>query len=121
MKIAVCAKENNSDTTIDSRFGRAAFFAVYDSNTKEINFIPNTQNMQAAQGAGIQAAQTVVDSDATVLLANNIGPKAMKVFKLESVQVYKVSSDTKLMDAITQYTEGKAELLEDANAESHSI
>jgi len=37
MKIAVCSQSNNFDAMVDPRFGRAAFFAVYDDTADELS------------------------------------------------------------------------------------
>ncbi|NTW26680.1 MAG: diguanylate cyclase, partial [Lentimicrobium sp.] len=41
MKIAITSTGNSMESTIDQRFGRCAYFVIYDSTTRSIDFIPN--------------------------------------------------------------------------------
>jgi hypothetical protein len=59
--------ENTDRTNVCISFGRAPFFMLYDSETKNASFIDN--NAASSQGgAGIRAAQNIVDSKADALL-----------------------------------------------------
>ena len=60
MKVVVTAQGSNLDSPVDPRFGRARYFLLVDTDTGEFTTHDNVQNLNAAQGAGIQAAQTVV-------------------------------------------------------------
>lgn len=88
MKIAITCSGANLDAPLDPRFGRAASFLIYDTETEQTRVIPNQQNMQAAQGAGIQAGQTVAGAGATALITGNVGPKAFRVLEAGGVTVY---------------------------------
>ena len=106
---------------MDPRFGRAAYFAVFDNVANQWDFIPNNQNLQAAQGAGIQSAQTVIDTEADVLLASNVGPKAMAALKANGVKVFKVDAVVTVEQALTDYTSGKLIQMQDSNVEGHWV
>lgn len=121
MKIAVCTQSDNLQAAVDSRFGRAAFFAVYDDAAKEWEFIENSQNLQAAQGAGIQAAQAIIDAGVNVLLASNVGPKAMVALTSNGVNVFKAETGTPLQEALTKYTSGFLTQMLQANVEGHWV
>lgn len=41
MKIAITSSGNSMDASIDNRFGRCSYFAFYDTETLDIEFIPN--------------------------------------------------------------------------------
>jgi predicted Fe-Mo cluster-binding NifX family protein len=79
MKIAVSSTGRELSSPIDPRFGRALFFIIYNTDDDTFEVIDNQQNVQAAHGAGIQAAQAVVNSEATMVVAGNYGPKASQV------------------------------------------
>ena len=57
MKIAITTSGDSLDAAVDPRFGRAKAFILYDTETDEWSVLDNAQNLNAAQGAGIQAAQ----------------------------------------------------------------
>ena len=59
MKIVVSAKEPDLEAQVDPRFGRSAYFLLVNPESMEYEVLANGQNVQAAQGAGIQAAAMV--------------------------------------------------------------
>ena len=121
MKIAICATEARCEGVIDSRFGRAAFFAVYDDAADSWEFIENAQNLQAAQGAGIQSAQHLLDAGADVLLTCHLGPKAARVLLGEGVSVFQITPGLTLTEAAAAYKGGTLEPLEQSNVEGHWV
>ena len=87
MKVAVTAREASLDAAVDPRFGRAATFVLVDLDTMETATIDNSEGLDAAQGAGIQAAQAVVRAGAEVVLTGHCGPKAFRVLEAAGVRV----------------------------------
>lgn len=81
MKIAITATDKNLSSTIDPRFGRAAYFIVIDSESGDYYAVENSQNLNLPQGAGIQAAKTIIENQVEVLITGNCGPKAFQVLK----------------------------------------
>ena len=71
-----------------ARFGRAAYFALHNSTTGIWEFAPNTVNLHAEQGAGIQSAARIANLGATRLIAPHIGPKAFSVLVKAGIAVY---------------------------------
>ncbi len=91
MKIAITAHGQDREAKVDSRFGRADYFILYDQENDTWDCLSNTQNLEAAHGAGIQAGQTLLRSGAGVLVTGNVGPKAFKVLaagKVKNVLVW---------------------------------
>jgi len=121
MKIVVCAQSNTHKAMIDSRFGRTSFWAVWDTYAKQWTFVPNEQNLQAAQGAGIQAAQAILDIGAQVLIACNVGPKAMAVLQANEIQVYQAPTGISIENTIKAFEAGQLNQIENANVEGHWI
>ncbi len=79
MKIAFTTSGDNLEAPLDSRFGRAPKFLIYDSDEDTFTVIDNQQNLNAAQGAGIQSAETVARLGAESLVTGHCGPKAFRV------------------------------------------
>ena len=77
--------------------------------------------MQAAQGAGIQAAQTIMDAEADVLLAHNVGPKAVSALQAGSVQLYRVTEGLTVEQAVQDYLEDHLKPMTEANVEGHWV
>lgn len=94
MKIAFAAAGETLEAPLDVRFGRAAKFIVYDTDADTFEAIDNVQNLNAAQGAGIQAAQTVSKTGAQCLVARHCGPKAFRVLEAANITVYHSNAPT---------------------------
>ena len=88
MKIA--APVTQGKDAIDTFFGRAPFFAVKDTETGAITFEPNPA-AQAEGGAGIKAAQAIVDLGVEALLVPQVGQNAQDVLVAGGVDVFQSS------------------------------
>ncbi len=90
MKIAITAGGSGWDSPVDTRFGRAHTFCIITLHgaKQKIESIPNTKNMHAAQGAGIQAAETVSMAGVETLLTGHVGPKAFRALNAARIDVY---------------------------------
>jgi predicted Fe-Mo cluster-binding NifX family protein len=118
MLIAVSAQGETLDSPVDARFGRAPAFVLVDTESEMFKCVPNTQNLQAAQGAGIQSAQSVVNAGAKVLITGNCGPKAFRALSAAGVQVY-VGAGGTVREVLQKYREGTLQQAQDANVEGH--
>ena len=118
MKIAVSAREPSIDSPVDERFGRAACFVIVDAETGEHEALDNTQNLHAAQGAGIQAASIVARSGAKVLLTGHCGPKAFDGLQAAGVQVVTGVEGT-VREVVARYQAGDLTGSEAPNVEGH--
>lgn len=94
MKIAISTQSKDLDSCLDLKFGRATGFIIYNLDNDEFEFINNEQNLNATQGAGIQAAQTVVDKGVEAIITGYCGPKAYKVLEAAQVKIYTSEKDT---------------------------
>jgi predicted Fe-Mo cluster-binding NifX family protein len=121
MKIAMCCERPDQESKISLRLGRAAQVAIYDDREDSWQFAENSQNLNAAQGAGIQTAQNIVNSGAEILLAANAGPKAMRVLQASDVEVYRALPDMTLSECVEMFKTAKLEKLEAANVEGHWV
>lgn len=93
MKVAISSTGNNLDASLDPRFGRCAYFIFVDSETGEFEAIANTAASQSG-GAGIQAATTVVERGARVVISGSVGPKADRALVAGGVQTYTTKAAT---------------------------
>ena len=118
MKIAVTAENESTEGMVDPRFGRAKCFLVYDEDKKNWETIDNKQNLESAQGAGIQSAANIVNAGCSVLISGHCGPKAFTALTKACVEVYTVTGGT-VQDAIDSYKQGKLKKIESADVEGH--
>jgi predicted Fe-Mo cluster-binding NifX family protein len=106
MKIAISSSPPGGlEVLVDPRFGRCAVFTIYDSETGNVEVIPNTA-AESFSGAGIQAAQVATNSGATVVLTGNVGPNAFTALQQMGVQIYTGVSGVTVQAAIDQYLAG---------------
>lgn len=118
MKILVTAKGKQTSDEVDPRFGRARFFILVDTETNEVTVHDNSQNLNAAQGAGIQAAQGVVQLGAEAVVTGNVGPKAFRVLNTAGIKVY-LCPQTTVDEAIRKFKAGELKEVSSANVEGH--
>ncbi len=118
MRVAFTASDKNLGSPLDARFGRASGFVVYDTEADRFEFIDNQQSLNAAQGAGIQAAETVVRAGAKALVTGHCGPKAFRVLSAAGVEVYNTDLPT-VAAAFEAFKAGKLKPAESADVEGH--
>jgi predicted Fe-Mo cluster-binding NifX family protein len=118
MKIAFTTTGDSLEAPFNSTFGRAQKFLIYDTDSGSVEVIDNRQNLQAAQGAGIQAAQTVGKTGAQVLVSGHCGPKAFRVLAAQGIKVYYAKEST-VDGALKSYLDGKLVQSNSADVESH--
>jgi len=120
VKIAVSSTGQELSSDLDPRFGRAACFVIYDLDSNEAYAVENTQNFDLPQGAGIQAAKTIVDHQASVLITGHCGPKAFKVLQSAGVQIV-TGARGKVADVLQQYRRGEFKRAEEPDVDGHWV
>ena len=108
------------DSIVDPRFGRARDFLIVDSETGATRLVPNTQNLNAAQGAGIQSAQNVVTEGAQAVITGHCGPKAFAVLMQAEIKIFLASKLT-IKDALAKISAGELTPANSADVEGHWV
>ena len=116
MKIAVTATGDDLESKVDPRFGRAAYIIIVDSETCDFEVVDNKENVNALKGAGIQAAKTLSDRGAEVLLTGFCGPNAFQTLKAANIGVAN-NAEGSVRDAVKAVLEGQLPLSDRANVE----
>ncbi|AJQ29072.1 NifB/NifX family molybdenum-iron cluster-binding protein [Pelosinus fermentans] len=120
MKIAITSYGEDCHAAIDSRFGRADYFLIYDQDKEAWESLPNTQNLEAAHGAGIQAGQAIAKTGASVLITGHVGPKAFKVLEAGKIAMYSIGDMSgSVEDALAAFLEGKLAVIDVPGAMNH--
>lgn len=117
MKIAVTSLGESLESPVDQRFGRTRFFVLYDSETGAWSAHDNKQNLQAAQGAGIQAAQRVVDLGAEAVITGHCGPKAFATLSAAEIVVYQEAAGS-VQNALDAYRSASLKKASQADVDS---
>ena len=105
MKICVTATAGDLNAQVDPRFGRCQYFVIVDSETMAFEAMAN-EAIAAPGGAGIQAAQTMVNKGVDVVISGNIGPNAFQVLSTAGVKIATGAYGT-VQEAAEMYKGGK--------------
>lgn len=89
----------------------ASYIIIIDSDTFSFEVVDNKDNANALKGAGIQAAVTVSDKGAEILLTGHCGPNAFKALKAAKVSVVNGVSGS-VRDALNAYLAGELQVAE---------
>ena len=108
MRIAVPVKADGE--TVNLLLARAPRFALAEDEA--VRFV-NNEAADSEGGAGIKAAQQLVDLGVDVILAQQCGVNAAEVLAAAGIELYRVKSDS-LADSLADYRAGALDRLTDA-------
>ena len=90
MKIAITSTGDTLTATLDSRFGRCPYFAIYDMDTDQAEFVQNP-NKESNSGAGPASAQLIASLGVKKIISGEFGGKVKTI--LESLQIQMILID----------------------------
>ena len=117
MKIAVSSTGKELDAQIDPRFGRCAYFLIFETNDMSYEAFDN-ENIAVGGGAGIQSAQFIAEKGATAVITGNCGPNAVRTLSAAGVEIY-VGENGTVKDAVLRYKNGELRSTTDPNVSDH--
>jgi predicted Fe-Mo cluster-binding NifX family protein len=94
MKVAITSTGNNPESKLDQRFGRCAYFVIYDTETKGMEFIPNP-NTDAQEGAGPASVQLVASRDVQKIISGEFGIKIKSLLDSLKIQMIVIKQPEK--------------------------
>jgi len=118
MKIVVTANGAGLDAAASPVFGRCPTYVFVDTDTMQCESVENPA-VGASGGAGIQAAQFVLERGAQAAVTGNVGPNAFGVFQASGVEVY-LFGDGTVREAVEAYKAGQLHPMGGANVPAHS-
>jgi predicted Fe-Mo cluster-binding NifX family protein len=118
MKIVISATGPDLEAMVDPRFGRASYFLLVNPESMEYEVLTNGQNLQAVQGAGIQAATLVARHRPAAVLTGHCGPKAFHTLQAAGIPVI-VGVEGSVREAVQNYRVGKLKPATEPNVTSH--
>ncbi|MBN1811462.1 MAG: NifB/NifX family molybdenum-iron cluster-binding protein [Anaerolineae bacterium] len=124
MKIVVSANVADLDAPASPVFGRCPTYIFVEMEIvgKEgpLSFeAVENPAINTAGGAGIQAAQFVVERGAQAVVTGNMGPNAFNVFQSAGVPIYLFGGGT-VRDAVEAFRSGELQSIADANVQAHA-
>jgi predicted Fe-Mo cluster-binding NifX family protein len=118
MKIGICAKNNGLESEVADRFGRADNYVIFDTETKEVVTIENTAKNEAS-GAGGTAVKLLDKNKVEIVLAPELGPKAMDALRAFNIEAYAFGNSKTVKEAIENYENGKLDKFITNSTKSH--
>ena len=118
MKIAIASQGEEVTSAVDPRFGRATCFLVFDTSDESLKVVQNSQNVNAMQGAGVQAAENVAKENVDIVVSGNFGPKAFRLLEAAGIKAALLTEGT-VAEAIELARNDKLKMCDKANVEGH--
>ena len=117
MKIAIPVDQQSLESNVAANFGRAANFLFFDTESKVVEYIDNSAVMSQG-GAGIKAAQSVVDHGAKAIITPRCGQNAVDVLNGAGIEMYQSIEGTAQIN-IDAYLKGNLSALTEIHAGFH--
>jgi predicted Fe-Mo cluster-binding NifX family protein len=118
MRIVVSSQGESLEAPTSPVFGRCPTFMFVDTETLAFEAMPNAAMSQGG-GAGIQAAQLVVNQGAEAVLSGHLGPNAFDVLQAAGVPGYLISDGT-IRQAVEAFRAGQLQPMVGANVAAHA-
>ena len=124
MRIAISANGADLEAQASPVFGRCPVYIFVDTEAADEDHPMAFEAVEnpalgAAGGAGIQAAQFVVERGVKAVISGNVGPNAFGVLQAASVLVYTFGGGT-VRQAVDAYKAGKLSAVGGATARAHA-
>jgi len=122
MKVAITSYDKDLSGKVDRSFGRTKWFVVVDTDSGAVEAHSNKQNVNAAQGAGIQAAQNISNLEVGVVLTGNVGPNAFRALKTAAIKIFIIGKDIETVEgALSEWKAGHLREVHEATIEGHWV
>ena len=113
--ICITANDVTLESPVNPSFGRAPYFLFVDSETLAVEAV---KNAPGAHGAGVQAAQTIANKGARVVITGNVGPNAYHGLAAAGIEIY-VGAQGTATQALEDYRAGRLACTEAPTGQRH--
>lgn len=86
MKIAIALKGDHLTEQLDDRFGRSKYFCIYNTETKNADFLIN-KFASESDGVGKQVAELLMEKHVKMIVACDFGRKVRTLLEKEKIQM----------------------------------
>lgn len=115
MKIAIPSRGNGKEAPVDSRFGRAEGYYLYDPDTGSGEDVENAARMEAG-GAGGLAVRSLAGRGVTTVLAPDLGPNALEAVQAFGIHAFSLALPCTVEEAIARYGAGELQEIDSPTA-----
>ncbi len=107
MLIVISSQKAELSSPVDERFGRAPWFIAFDTDKCEWKALSNP-GVSYSSGAGVAAAQCVIDQKAEVVISGDFGPHAARAFQAAKIEMRLFIENTNtVQEAVDHYKNNK--------------
>lgn len=107
MIVFISAQQPQIEGPIDSRFGRSAWLIKVETTSGQWQAFPNPGQSQSG-GAGVAAAQFVIDQKADTVVSGDFGPNAFNALQAANITMVRFTDEVSTCEqALVQFTQGK--------------
>ncbi len=119
MLIAISIETDNGlDSHISPVFGRSPYFIFVNTENKAFHVEENPAKFSPG-GAGVQAAQLMLDKQVNAVVCSNLGPKASAVFDSAGIACFQ-HRDGSVNDILDLFLNNELNPLTDASVGTHT-
>lgn len=90
MKLFIPTESDSIDTMVSNKLGRANYFYVFDSDSKEGIFYKNSFYKEN-HGAGVKTIEFMLKTNTEVLITPRVGEKALDLLLDTNVKIYQTN------------------------------
>jgi predicted Fe-Mo cluster-binding NifX family protein len=101
MKVAITSTGNNLQSDLDIRFGRCKYFAIYDTEKRQIEFIENI-NENSESGAGSASLELVAGYQVKKIISGEMGMKIKPLLDSMKIQIIIIKTPGKKVQDIIE-------------------
>ena len=99
MKTIITSTGNKLSSEFDLRFGRAAWFCLFDEETGKSEFHEN-KHSEAQSGAGSKASEFIIELGAEKVISGDFGPKAKDLLEKFKIQMVILDNENSTIKSI---------------------
>ena len=105
MKLAIPAEGKNLESAVNRMFGRTPYYLLVESATLAFTVLDN-EAANVAGGAGIKAAQSIVDSGAEAVITFQCGQNAADVLQAAGIKIFRAEAGN-IREVVQKYQSGE--------------
>jgi len=117
MKVLIPTNHKDMNGDISPSFGRATYFLIYDTETHQKMYVENP-GASSTGGAGVVAAQKVIDSGAHVVITYRLGKNAYDIISESVIHIYKPKNED-IKNTLKSLSNNELNLLTEFHAGFH--
>ena len=102
MIVLISATGSDLEGPAEPRFGRSPWYIKYDTDSDKWEAFENPSRVLSG-GAGIAAAQFVVDQKVEMVVSGNFGPNASDVLSAAKIEMVRFPPETRTVSDVVKF------------------